>query len=395
MSKYLEMANAILDEVVEIRRDIHRHPELGRNEFRTSKLVQDKLAEYGVDTIEVLPPTAVVATIRGNKGDGKCIALRCDMDALPVTEETGLPFASENPGVMHACGHDIHTAMMLGNAKMLCSLRDEFAGTVKLIFQHSEEIMPGGSKDLIALGVMDGVDAVLGMHNFPTDNDKVGVVGFKAGGFTTSADEYGFNIIGTGGHGSLPHKAPDPILAAAEMIMLFQQVQSREVAPTDAAIFMMNKIEGGKAPNIISDHVFMIGNARAFTTEARQKIEDHVYRVAEAVETLSHCKIEVSAMHGYDSVYNDDDLCDFLFAELPDIIGKDHVEQFKQPMNFGEDFSHYSTKTGVPGVLMILQAGHAGDDVYSLHNARCAVKEEAMPYGMAAMSGAAVEFLKK
>ena len=396
MSKYLDMANAIMDEIVDIRRHIHRHPELSRKEYETSKLVQEKLAEYGVDTIEVLAETAVVATIRGNKGDGKCIALRCDMDALPVQEETSLPWASVNPGVMHACGHDMHTAMMLGNAKMLCQLRDEFAGTVKLIFQHAEEYMPkDGSKELVGLRVMDGVDAILGMHNFPTENDKVGVVGFRAGGFTTSADEFGFDIIGTGGHGSLPHKAPDPILAAAEMIMLFQQVQSREVAPTDAAIFMMNKIEGGKAPNIISDHVYMIGNARAFTTEARQKIEDHVYRVARAVEDLSHCKIEVSATHGYDSVCNDDALSDFLFAELPDIIGRDHVEQFKQPMNFSEDFSFYSTLTGVPEVLMILQAGHVGNAVYSLHNSHCAVKEEAMPYGMAAMTGAAVKFLNK
>ena len=396
MSKYLDMANAIMEEIVDIRRNIHRHPELSRKEFRTSKLVQDKLAEYGVDTIEVLAETAVVATIRGKKGDGKCIALRCDMDALPVQEETDLPYASVNPGVMHACGHDMHTAMMLGNAKMLCDLRDEFAGTVKLIFQHAEEYMPAdGSKELVGLRVMDGVDAILGMHNFPTENDKIGVVGFRAGGFTTSADEFGFNIIGTGGHGSLPHKAPDPILAAAEMIMLFQQVQSREVAPTDAAIFMMNKIEGGKAPNIISDHVFMIGNARAFTTEARQKIEDHVYRVAKAVEELSHCKVEVSATHGYDSVCNDAALTDFLFAVLPDIIGKDHVEQFKDPMNFSEDFSFYSTLTGVPEVLMILQAGHARDQVYSLHNSHCAVREEAMPYGMAAMTGAAVAFLNK
>ena len=394
MSKYLDMANAIMDEIVDIRRHLHRNLELSRKEFETSKLVQEKLAEYGADTIEVLAETAVVATIRGNKGDGKCIALRCDMDALPVQEETGLPWASVNPGVMHACGHDMHTAMMLGNAKMLCNLRDEFAGTVKLIFQHAEEYMPkDGSKELVGLRVMDGVDAILGMHNFPTENDKTGVIGFRAGGFTTSADEYSFNIIGTGGHGSLPHKAPDPILAAAEMIMLFQQVQAREVAPTDAAIFMMNKIEGGRAPNIMSDRAFMIGNARAFTTEARQKIEDHAYRVAQAVESLSHCKIEVSAMHGYDSVCNDDALSDFLFNVLPDIIGKDHVEQFKEPMNFSEDFSFYGTKTGKPVVMFFLNTGHARD-LATLHNGKCSFNEECIPYGMTAMTHAALAFLK-
>ena len=395
MSKYLEMANAILDEIVEIRRDIHRHPEVGNTEERTSRLVRDKLAEYGVDTIESPTPTSVVATVRGSKGSGKCIALRCDMDALPVQEATGLPFSSEVPGVMHACGHDVHTAMMLGNAKLLCSLRDEFAGTVKLIFQHNEEIMPGGARELIKAGVMDGVDAILGMHNFPSENDKTGVIGFRAGPFTSASDGYGFKIIGTGGHGSLPHKAPDPILAAAEIILLLQQVQSREVAPTDSAIIMMNKIQGGKAPNIISDEVFMIGNARTYTAEARQKIADHVQRVAKAVETLSGCKVEAGGMRGYDSVYNDEALSAFLFEQLPAIVGKDHVEEFKEPMSFGEDFSFYSTLTGVPAVLLILQAGHAGDAVYALHNAHCAVREEAMPYGMAAMTGSAVAFLNK
>ena len=348
-----------------------------------------------MDTIESPTPTSVVATVRGNKGAGGCIALRCDLDALPVQEETGLPFSSEVPNVMHACGHDMHCAMMLGNAKLLCSLRDEFPGTVKLIFQHNEEIMPGGARELIKAGVMEGVDAILGMHNFPTENDKTGVIGFKAGPFTSASDGYGFNIIGTGGHGSQPQKAPDPILAAAEIIMMLQQIQAREIAPSDSAVIMMNTIQGGKAPNSIADRVFMTGNARSYTAEVRQKIADHVQRVAQAVETVSRCKIEAGSMRGYDSCYNNEELSAFLFEQLPAIVGKDHVEEFKEPMSFGEDFSFYSTLTGIPAVLMILQAGHEGDEVSSLHNAHCAVKEEAMPYGMAAMTGAAVAFLNR
>ena len=393
MDNLLQKANEIKEEIIAIRRDIHAHPELGRKEFRTSALIKDKLAEIGVDEIQCLTETSVVALIKGHKGPGKCIALRTDIDALPVQEETELDFASENSGTMHACGHDIHVAMMLGNAKLLCGMRDQFAGTVKLIFQHSEDTFPGGSKELIEKGVMDGVDAVLGMHVFPTENEKCGVVGFRAGPFTTSADEYLFNIIGKGGHGSEPHKVPDPILAAAEMIMMFQQVQARAVAPRDTSNFMMNKIEGGKAPNIISDRVTMVGNARAYTAEARKITQDYVYRIAEGVEVISGCKIEVNEALGYDACYNDEGLVEWIQPVIADIIGDDRVELFSEPMGFSEDFSFYSTLTGKPALFMILQAGNC-NGVYPLHNSHCTFNEEAIPYGMAAMSGSAVRFLE-
>ncbi len=211
MSWLLDEAKAISPEIVDIRRDIHSHPELGRKEIRTSALIRDKLKEYGVDKIESPVPTTVVATIKGGKGNGKCIAIRTDIDALPIHEETGLPFASESEEVMHACGHDIHCAMMLGNAELLCKFRDKFPGTVKLIFQHSEDTLPGGARELVKHGVMDGVDAILGMHVLPTENEKCGVVAFKPGPFTTSADEFWFDIIGVGGHGSAPHKNSESV----------------------------------------------------------------------------------------------------------------------------------------------------------------------------------------
>ena len=394
MNRYLQRANEIMDEIVAIRRDIHAHPELGRNEKRTSAIVREKLAEYGVDEIQSPTETSVVALIHGRKGEGKCIALRTDIDALPVEEETGLTFTSEEPGVMHACGHDIHTAMMLGNAKMLCEMRDDFAGTVKLIFQHSEDTFPGGSKELVEKGVMQGVDAILGMHVFPTDNEKCGVIGFKDGPFTTSADEYLFEITGPGGHGSEPHKVPDPILAAAEMIMMFQQVQARAIAPRDTAIFMMNKINGGKAPNIISDKVTMVGNARAYTAEARKTIEEYVYRIAEGVEKISGCKIEVHEALGYDACFNDAGLASWIKPVLSDVVGEERVEEFTDPMGFSEDFSFYSTLTGVPALFLILQAGNMGS-LAPLHNAHCTFNEAAMPYGMAGLTGSAIKFLEQ
>ena len=194
-------------------------------------------------------------------------------------------------------------------------------------------------------------------------------------------------------HGSLPHKAPDPILAAAEMIMMFQQIQSRAVAPLDAAIFMMNKIEGGTAPNIISEEVHMCGNARSYTNEARKTIDDYARKIAESVEMVSGCKINVDPHYGYDACFNDPELYGKLMPVMESALGKEHVETFAEPMGFSEDYSFYSTLTGVPSLFLILQAGSTGP-VASLHNAQCSMREEAMPYGMAAMMSCALELLK-
>ncbi|MFR8516822.1 MAG: M20 metallopeptidase family protein [Emergencia timonensis] len=196
----LAMENS--SEVIELRRDIHKHPEIGRKEFRTADLIRSKLEEYGVDQIDSPVPTAVIALIHGNKGEGKCVALRADIDALPVEEETGLPYSSEVPGMMHACGHDMHVAMLLGVAKILCQKREEFAGTVKLIFQHSEDTMPGGAKELVEKGAENPqVDAIFRCV-YP-DEDKVGKISIL--GLDYVCGHLQHNRKGKGGHGSEPH----------------------------------------------------------------------------------------------------------------------------------------------------------------------------------------------
>ena len=395
MNTLLERARSIQEEIVAIRRDIHAHPELGRQEARTSKLIVDTLAQYDIDRIEQPTPTSVVATIIGTaaKDSGmNCVALRTDIDALPVVEATGLEFASCTPGVMHACGHDIHCAMMLGNAKILSSMKDQFGGKVKLIFQHSEDTFPGGSRDLVSHGVMQGVDAILGLHVIASENEKCGTIGIKEGPVTTSADEYEFVITGPGGHGSMPHKVPDPILAAAEIIMMLQQIQARNVAPLDASIIMMNKIHGGAAPNIISDKVTMVGNARAYKPEVRKIMEDTVYRIARGVEEISGCNVEVNAAFGYDPCFNDPKLFTSVVPALKEVLGKEKVSIYDEPMAFSEDFSFYSTLTGVPALFMMLEAGNMGE-VRPLHNAKVTFNEEAIPYGMAAMVGSALRLL--
>ncbi len=395
MDNILDRAKAIQEEIVAIRRDIHAHPEMGHQEVRTSKLIAETLQKYGVDKIETPTPTSVVATITGKaaKGDGlKCVALRTDIDALGIQEETGLDFASTVPNMMHACGHDMHCAMMLGNAKLLTSMRDQFGGTVKLIFQHSEDTFPGGSKELVAEGVMKGVDAILGLHVISSENEKCGTIGIKDGPITTSADEYEFVVTGPGGHGSLPNKVPDPILAAAEIIVMLQQVQARAVPPLDASIIMMNKIQGGHAPNIIADKVTMVGNARAYKAEVRKIIEETVYKVARGVEEISGCKVQVNAAFGYDPCFNDPGLYSSVLPNLKELLGEEKVEIFSEPMAFSEDFSFYSTLTGVPALFLLMEAGNI-NGIQPLHNAQVTFNEDAMPYGMATMVGSALMLL--
>ncbi len=395
MDNILDRAKAIQEEIVAIRRDIHAHPEMGHQEVRTSKLIAETLQKYGVDKIETPTPTSVVATITGKaaKGDGlKCVALRTDIDALGIQEETGLDFASTVPNMMHACGHDMHCAMMLGNAKLLTSMRDQFGGTVKLIFQHSEDTFPGGSRELVAEGVMKGVDAILGLHVISSENEKCGTIGIKDGPITTSADEYEFVVTGPGGHGSMPNKVPDPILAAAEIIVMLQQVQARAVPPLDASIIMMNKIQGGHAPNIIADKVTMVGNARAYKAEVRKIIEETVYKVARGVEEISGCKVQVNATFGYDPCFNDPGLYSSVLPNLKKVLGEEKVEIFAEPMAFSEDFSFYSTLTGVPALFLLMEAGNL-NGVQPLHNAQVTFNEDALPYGITTMVSSALMLL--
>ena len=392
MDKVLERASMLVDEIIPIRRDIHQHPELGRKEARTAALVRAKLAEYGVDEIVSPTLTSVVATIRGKKGAGRTVGLRADMDALPVLEETGLPYASVNTGIMHACGHDMHTAMMLGNAKLLCGMRDEFAGTVKLIFQHSEEQFPGGSREILDTGVLDDVDAFFGLHIFPTENNKIGVIQLMKGPVSTSADEVYIDVHGKAGHGALPHKAVDAILAACQINVLLNQIQARNTNPLDTLILSGNLISGGTAINIMPGEARLGVSMRAYTAETREIAHKKIQDICSGVEAISGAKVDIEIKKGYDACYNDEKLVDLLTRTYLEKYNGDGVEMMTEPMGFSEDFSFYHTKTGKPAVIMFLSAGHEGV-LSTLHSPTCAVKEEAMPFGMAAMTNAALAFL--
>lgn len=393
MDKIKEKAEAFFPEIVEIRRDIHRHPEIGRKEQRTSALIRRKLEEYGVDKIENPVPTAVVALVCGKKGPGRCVALRCDIDALPVQEETGLPFASETPGMMHACGHDMHASMMLGVAKILCELRDQFAGCVKLIFQHSEDTLPGGAKELVEKGVLENphVDAIFGLHVLP-DEERVGQVGLYAGPMTTSVDLFNFTVSGKGGHGSQPQNTTDPVLAAAQMIVNMQQIVARRVDPMEMAVFSLGSIHGGDAPNVIPAEVKFGGVTRAYSDQVRAVIKDQVGAIAEGMEAISGNRITVEYAEGYPSAFNDKELIDLAADAIRAELGEEAAVFLPGPMTFSEDFSFYGKLGGIPSAFLMLYAGHEGE-LAPLHNSKCMMKEEAMPAGMRAMAAIALAFL--
>ena len=394
MGSIKDSVDSIIQEIVEIRRDIHRHPEIGRKEVRTAGIIRDKLKEYGVDEIQTPVPTGTVAIIRGGKGPGKCVALRTDIDALPVQEDTGLPFASEVPNMMHACGHDIHCAMMLGVAKVLCDHRDSFAGTVKLIFQPSEDTLPGGAKELVECGVLDSpkVDAIFGMHVMP-DPDRIGQVAIKAGPLTTSVDLYDVTITGHGGHGSYPHTTQDPILAAAQMIVDMQQVVARKIDPLDTGILSIGSIHSGDAPNVIPAQCKFGGVSRAYSESARKKICEQMFKIGDGIKLISDCDVDIYHYEGYPSVINDASMVKCVEDAARKELGPDGVVELDVPFSFSEDFSYYSAMTGIPAAFFMVYAGQGTEEAYPLHSPKIIFNEDVMPNGIRAMAATAINFL--
>lgn len=395
---FKEAMEKYFGEMKAIREDLHRHPELSYKEVRTSAIVVEKLREYGVDSIDCVWNTGVLATIKGEKGEGKCIAIRADMDALPVAEDTGVEFSSENPGIMHACGHDIHTATLLSVARLLCENRDKFPGSVKLVFQPAEEAASpadpsGGASHMCEHGAMDGVDAIIALHVVPAAQGS-GRFGLRKGVITSGFDLYRFDVIGTEAHGSQPHTGNDAILAMSQLIVMLQQVVSRNVNPLKTAILTVGTISGGTAVNIIPGSATAGGVFRYFDNDTAKVIRQHTLDIAKGIEAISGCKVETQALTGYACVENDDALVDTIAEALGEELGEDSYFFMDEPASGSEDFSYYSLSSGKPGALMWLNAAPIdGGEVYPLHSAKCCMTSEVIKDGAAGLAGIAVKFL--
>ena len=330
------------EKIIEWRRHLHQNPELSFKEFKTSQFIYDTLSTF--PNLELSRPTktSVVATLVGGAGEGQTIALRADIDALPVTEEADVDFKSKEEGIMHACGHDTHSAMLLGTASVLSKMKDEIAGTVKFIFQHAEEQTPGGAQELVDAGVLDGVDEIYGIHILP--NLEVGSLGVTSGWATTAADGFFLKIQGRGSHGAMPENAIDPIVVGADMVSALQSVVSRNVKPSEMAVLSIGEVHSGQAPNIIPDTARLSCSIRTTNETVRDLMEKRVKEIIAGVAATHGATYELDYIRGYSALYNSPDLAEKAKAAAIKAIGEELV--YDAPMLMAsEDFSAYTKVT--------------------------------------------------
>jgi len=382
-----ELTERIEAQLIEIRRDIHAHPELGFEEVRTAGIVARELTRLGIPHQTQIGKTGVVGLIEGGR-PGPVLAIRADMDALPIQETSGLPFASSYPGLMHACGHDIHTTTLLGVAEVLRDLAPQLAGTVKLVFQPAEEGV-GGMRAMIADGVMDGpkVDLALGFHNHP--DMPVGNFGFVRGAALAAADRFDIVVHGKSGHAAFPHTTVDPIVAAALLVAQLQTVVSREVPPTMPVVVTVGCIQGGTTHNIIPDSCAIKGTVRTLHPEARDAAEAAIKRLSAGMREGLRVICEVDYERGVPMLRNDDRVLDPTVAAVRKQFGGDAIEQGQASLG-GEDLALMLDL--VPGFQLRVGSSQPGRQD-KLHNSAYQPDERCIGYGVQALSRAALELL--
>jgi amidohydrolase len=385
-----DLAEKAYPEMVALRRTIHANPELAFEEHETSALVAKTLKKLGVETTEGVAKTGVLGTIRGAT-KGKTIALRSDMDALPILEATGLPFASKNAGRMHACGHDAHTAIGLGAAMILSQLKEEFSGEVRFLFQPSEERNPGGAPFMIEAGALDGVSEIYGLHVL--SQADAGTVGFCVGKMMASADELYITIRGKSGHGARPHLAIDPIVTAAQVILGLQTLVSRNLDPFAHGVITIGSIHGGFAPNIIPTEVKLIGTLRSMSKEWREFAHRRVHEIIEGIVHSAGGECDVHIDKGYPVLRNSLEETDFAEACAIKLFGEEHVFQAERLMG-AEDFAYYLEK--VPGTFYRLGIRNENEGITAdIHNDHFTIDESALKTGAAMQAYLAIKALQR
>lgn len=386
-----EKAQAYAPEVVRLRRHIHQHPELSYQEFKTAALVKDELTKMGLQPATVAG-TGVVAEIHGKNPRKKTIALRADMDALPIQEQNDVPYKSANPGVMHACGHDVHTASLLGTAKILSDLRDLFEGTVRLIFQPGEEKNPGGASMMIKEGALQNPQpsCIIGQHVFPLL--PAGKAGFRSGKYMASSDEIYITVIGKGGHGAAPELTVDPVVIAAHLIVALQQIVSRKASPKQPSVLTFGRITAAGSTNIIPDKVEIAGTFRTLNEIWREQALQEIKKMAMQLTESMGGRCDIFISHGYPYLENNPDLTARLRSAAEEYLGKENVAELDITMG-SEDFAYYSQL--IPASFYRLGTRNEARGITSyVHTPTFDIDEDALTTGIGLMAWLAVSELK-
>ena len=369
--------NLPVSEVIEWRRHLHQHPEVSFEEFETANFIAATIAQFPHLEITRPTPNSVVAILKGAH-PGKTIALRADIDALPVTEQADVEFRSLKPGVMHACGHDGHTAMLMGAAKVLSGLRDDIAGEIRIVFQHAEEVPPGGAKDLVAAGVFDGVDNVFGLHLMP--RLPVGTIGISDGFISASQDIFELTIHGIGSHGSTPELSVDPITVGAQVISNLNSIVSRNVGALENAVLSFGQFTSGDVFNVIPAKATIKGTVRTVSPEVRALMKKRIFCIVEQITNAYEATYEMNWLDGYSSVFNEDQATELVREAARELLGEASVQFFPRIMG-SEDFSAYTNIC--KGSFFWLGGGTAEQGCgHMIHNPKYKICEDAFEVGM-------------
>lgn len=377
----LDKIDAHFDEMVAIRRHLHMHPELSFQEKETANYISEYYQKLGVPVEPNVSGYGLIARIKGSK-PGKRIALRADFDALPIQDEKDVPYKSKVAGVMHACGHDGHTATLLIVGKLLWEMKDDLAGEYVLIHQHAEEADPGGAIGMIQAGALNGVDAIFGTHL--SSNHPTGMIGYRVGPLMAAVDSFELKIQGKGGHGAHPHQTKDAIVIGSQLVMNLQQLVARRVAPTESAVLTVGSFVASNADNIIADTAYLNGTIRTFDKDVRATMEREFKRVVQGTEIAQDCTIELDYRKGYPAIVNHEketlfvrdiaqDICDVV--EIPATMG-------------GEDFAYYLEEK--PGTFFF--TGAAPDEYAPHHHPKFDIDEKGMLVAAKVMLSAALEY---
>lgn len=384
----LPAARAIERELIELRRKLHQNPELSLEEEETSNTATELLQGLGLEVQRGIGGHGLIADLAGDR-PGPRIALRADMDALPIQEETDLPYASFIPGKMHACGHDAHTAMLYGAAKLLSERKNQLVGSVRLIFQSAEEIN-AGAKAMVEQGVLEGIDEIYGLHNLPTL--PAGKAATRYGALMGSVDRFELTIWGKGGHGAIPDQCVDPIVAASAIIMSLQSAVSREISPFDPVVLTIGSIHGGASYNVIPNQVELTGTVRTFSRSVQMDLPARLQRIINQTAEAYRCKAELRYTQQVPVLTNHDDQVQHVEGTIDLILGRDNRIE-AAPVLAGEDFSVYLQH--VKGCFFWLGSGPAtgAEQAYGLHHPKYSINEDCLPFGASLLAGIAINRL--